>query len=86
MAVGHLSRSAILKGGHVGAREPTFTVSTVPPQALANQFDREGAETRGTAHSAAITVAPFTPSPPTPTTTAAAITMSSSSSAQGTSK
>jgi hypothetical protein len=53
VAVDPLSRSAILKGGHAGAREPTFTVSTVPPQTLANRSDREGAEARGTAHCAA---------------------------------
>jgi hypothetical protein len=41
-----LSHSVILKGGHIGAREPTFTVSTVPPQTLANRSDREGAEAR----------------------------------------
>jgi hypothetical protein len=35
MVVVPLSRSATLKGGHVGAREPTFTVPTVPPQTLA---------------------------------------------------
>jgi hypothetical protein len=34
-------------------------VSTVPPQTLAIQSDREGAEARGTAHGAATTVAPF---------------------------
>jgi hypothetical protein len=50
MAVSPLSRSATIKGGHVGAREPTFTVPTVPPQTLATKSDREGAEVRGTAH------------------------------------
>jgi hypothetical protein len=55
MAVGPLSRSAILKGGHAGAWEPMFTVSTVPPQTLANRFDHEGAEARGTAHRVAAT-------------------------------
>jgi hypothetical protein len=85
VAVGPLSRSTILKGGHAGAREPTFTVSTVPPQTLANRSDHEGAEVRGTAHRVAATIVPFTPMPPTPTTTTAAA-MSSSSSAQGTSK
>jgi hypothetical protein len=50
MAVGPISRSATIKGGHAGAREPTFTVPTVPPQTLATQSDREGAEARGTAH------------------------------------
>jgi hypothetical protein len=59
MTVDPLSRSVILKGGHVGAREPTFTVSTVPPQTLAIRSDREGAEARETTHSAATTVAPF---------------------------
>jgi hypothetical protein len=34
MAVGPLSRSATIKGGQAGAREPTFTVPTVPPQTL----------------------------------------------------
>jgi hypothetical protein len=85
MTVDPLSRSAILKWGHAGARESMFTVSTVPPQTLANRSDHEGAEARGTAHSAATTVAPFTPTPPTPTPTVTA-TMSSSSLAQGTSK
>jgi hypothetical protein len=45
--------------GHAGARELTFTVSTVPPQTLVIRSDREGAEARGTARSAATTVAPF---------------------------
>jgi hypothetical protein len=52
MTVGLLLRSVILKGGHAGAREPTFTVPTVPPQTLATQSDREGAEARGTTHHA----------------------------------
>jgi hypothetical protein len=30
MVVGPLSRSATIKGGHVGAREPTFTVPQCP--------------------------------------------------------
>jgi hypothetical protein len=47
MSVGPLSRSVTIKRG---AREPTFAVSTVPPQTLATQSDREGAEARGTAH------------------------------------
>jgi hypothetical protein len=34
MAVGPLSRSATIKGGQAGAREPTFIVPTVPPQTL----------------------------------------------------
>jgi hypothetical protein len=42
-----------VKRGHFGAREPTFTVSTVPSQTLANRSDCEGAEARGTAHCAA---------------------------------
>jgi hypothetical protein len=54
-----LSHSAILKGGHVGAWESTFTVSTVPQQTLAIRSDCEGDEARGTAHSVATTVAPF---------------------------
>jgi hypothetical protein len=45
--------------GHAGARELTFTVSTVPPQTLVIRSDREGAEARGTARSAATTVTPF---------------------------
>jgi hypothetical protein len=49
---GPLSRSAIIKGRHAGAREPTFTVPTVPPRTLATKSDREGAEARGTAHHA----------------------------------
>jgi hypothetical protein len=53
MAVGPLSRSATIKGGHAGAQEPTFTMPTVPPQTLATQSDREGAEARGTTHYAA---------------------------------
>jgi hypothetical protein len=52
MAVGPLSRSATIKGGHVGAWEPTFTVPTVPPQTLTTKSDQEGAEVRGTAHHA----------------------------------
>jgi hypothetical protein len=76
MAVGPFSRSATIKGGHVGAREPTFTMPTVSPQTLATQSDREGAEARGTTHYAAdhrlLTVT-------------ATATMSSSSSAQDTS-
>jgi hypothetical protein len=31
MAVGPLSRSATIKGGQAGAREPMFVVPTVPP-------------------------------------------------------
>jgi hypothetical protein len=50
--VSPLSRSATIKRGHVGAREPTFTVPTVPPQTLATKSDQEGAEARGTAHHA----------------------------------
>jgi hypothetical protein len=34
MAVDPLSRSATIKGGQAGAREPMFTVPTVPPQTL----------------------------------------------------
>jgi hypothetical protein len=34
-------------------------MSTVPPQTLTIRSDREGADARGTAHSAATTVAPF---------------------------
>jgi hypothetical protein len=41
MAVDPLSHSATIKEGHVGAREPTFTVPTVHPQTLATQSDRE---------------------------------------------
>jgi hypothetical protein len=40
MTVDSVSRSATIKGGHAGAREPTFTVPTVPPQTLATQSDR----------------------------------------------
>jgi hypothetical protein len=50
MTVTPLSRSATIKGGKVGAQELTFTVFTVPPQTLATQSDREGAEARRTAH------------------------------------
>jgi hypothetical protein len=50
MVVGPLSRSATIKGGQAGAREPTFTVPTVPPQTLATKTDQEGVEARGTAH------------------------------------
>jgi hypothetical protein len=50
MTVDHFSRSATIKRGHAGAREPMFTVPTVPPQTLTTQSDREGAEARGTAH------------------------------------
>jgi hypothetical protein len=35
MAVSPFSRSATIKGGQAGAREPTFTVPTAPPQTLA---------------------------------------------------
>jgi hypothetical protein len=66
MAVCPLSRSATLKGGHAGAREPTFTVPTVPPQTLATRSDREGAEARRTAHNIVTTIASSTPTPPTP--------------------
>jgi hypothetical protein len=38
------------KRGHAGTRKPTFTVSTMPPQTLATQSDREGTEARGIAH------------------------------------
>jgi hypothetical protein len=50
MAVGSLSRSATIKGGQAGAREPTFAVPTVPPQTLATKTDQEGAEARGLTH------------------------------------
>jgi hypothetical protein len=50
IVVGPLSRNATIKGGHTGVRKPMFTVPTVPPQTLATQSDREGAEARGTAH------------------------------------
>jgi hypothetical protein len=36
MAVGHLSHSVTIKGGHAGARKPTFTV---PPQSLGFKLD-----------------------------------------------
>jgi hypothetical protein len=72
MAVGPLSRSATIKGGHVGAREPTFTVPTVPPQTLATKTDQEGAEARVLVH-LATNHRPMT----------VIDTMSSSSSAQG---
>jgi hypothetical protein len=74
-----------IKRGYDGAREPTFTVSTVPPQTLTNRSNCEGAESRGTAHRAAATAVLFTPTPLTPITTTAAV-MSSSPLAQGTSK
>jgi hypothetical protein len=50
MAVGPLSRSATIKGGQAGAREPTFVVPTEPPQTLVTKTDQEGAEARGLAH------------------------------------
>jgi hypothetical protein len=50
MAVGPLSHSATIKGGQAGAREPRFTVPTVPPQTLATKTDQEGAEARGLVH------------------------------------
>jgi hypothetical protein len=50
MAVGPLSRSATIKGGQVGAREPTFTVPTVSSQTLATKTDQEGVEARGVTH------------------------------------
>jgi hypothetical protein len=50
MAVSPLSRSATIKGGQAGAREPTFTVPTVPPQTLTTKTDQRGAEARGLAH------------------------------------
>jgi hypothetical protein len=50
MAVDPLSHSAIIKGGQVGALEPTFAVPTVPPQTLATKTDQEGAEARGLTH------------------------------------
>jgi hypothetical protein len=76
-----------IKKGHVGAREPTFTVFIVPPTNPSKLVRSEGAEARGTAHcaTATATVVSSTPTPPTPTMTTAAA-MSSSSSAQGISK
>jgi hypothetical protein len=53
MAVSPLSRSATIKGGHAGAQKPTFIVPTLPPQTLATQSDREGAEARRMTHYAA---------------------------------
>jgi hypothetical protein len=50
MAVGPLSHSATIKGEQAGAREPTFTVPTVPPQTLATKTDQEDAEARGLVH------------------------------------
>jgi hypothetical protein len=50
MAVGPLSRSATIKGGQAGAREPTFAVPTVPPQTLTPKTDQRGAEARGLTH------------------------------------
>jgi hypothetical protein len=50
MAVDPLSRSAIIKEGQAGAREPTFTMPTVPPQTLATKTDQEGTEARGLVH------------------------------------
>jgi hypothetical protein len=50
MAVDLLSHSATIKRGHAGTQELTFTVPTVPPQTLATQSDREGAEARKTVH------------------------------------
>jgi hypothetical protein len=62
MVVDPLLRSAIIKGGHTGAREPTFTVPTVPPQTLATKTDQEGAEARGSVHLAS-NRRPPTPNP-----------------------
>jgi hypothetical protein len=76
MTVDSLSCSATIKGGHARARDPMFTIPTVPPQTLATQSDREGAEARGTSHYA---------SDHRLLTVTATTTMLSSSSAQGTS-
>jgi hypothetical protein len=65
-----------------GAREPTFTVSTVPPQTLVGRTDLMSTEERGIAHSVAATVISSTPTPSAPATTTVSV-MSSSSSAQG---
>jgi hypothetical protein len=58
MAVSPLSRSATIKEGQAGAREPTFAVPTVPPQTLATKTDQVGAEARGLAHLASDTRPP----------------------------
>jgi hypothetical protein len=79
MLVGPLSRSATIKGGQAGAREPTFTVPTLPPQILATKTDQEGAEARRLVHLATNRRPPTVDSQP-PTVTD---TMLSSSSAQG---
>jgi hypothetical protein len=55
MTVDPLSCSATIKGGQAGAREPTFTVPTVPPQTLTTKTDQRGAKVRG-----------WPTSPPTP--------------------
>jgi hypothetical protein len=72
MAVCPLSRSATIKGGQARAREPMFTMPTVPPQTLVTKTDQEGAEARGLVH-LATNRRPLTITD----------TMSSSSSAQG---
>jgi hypothetical protein len=74
MVVDPFSRSATIKGGQAGAREPTFTVPTVPPQTLATKTDQESAEARGLVHLA---------SDRRPSTPTVIDVMSSSSSAQG---
>jgi hypothetical protein len=79
MAVGPLLRSATIKGGQVGAREPTFTVATVPPQTLTIKTDQEALK-RGDWLTSPPTLI-IDRHPMTPTVTDA---MSSSSSAQGT--
>jgi hypothetical protein len=62
MAVDPLSRSATIKGGHVGTRESTFTMLTVPPQTLATKTDQEDAEARESVHLAS-NRRPPTPNP-----------------------
>jgi hypothetical protein len=56
---GPLLRSAILKGGTLGHGNQRSLCPQCPPQTLVIRSDREGAEARGTARSAATTVAPF---------------------------
>jgi hypothetical protein len=79
MAVGPFSHSATIKGGQAGAREPRFTMPTVPPQTLATKTDQEGAEARGLVHLTTNRQPPTDDSQPSTVTD----TMSSSSSAQG---
>jgi hypothetical protein len=58
MAVSPFLRSATIKRGQTGAREPTFIVSTVPPQTLTTKTDQRGTEARGLARLASNTRPP----------------------------